>query len=304
MIQITTANSLLVADGENCPNDSVLCPDGTYLSRDPNNNCEFPPCDGDTGECDKGLVECIDGVWVPRDPEADCEYVPCPGTERPVDDCPTDASPQYVKCCITGIVPEEMNGTYEGPVPCDHDPFKYCYYHVSSPIDENGNRKWFIIADFTVRKYQLKTLDNLSNNLVESKTQQNMSPCTPTQKGTYPFCVDWSGTGITAEDCSDPEGTPTPTPIYGATPTPTSFEPNYTPTSTSAKPPFQPGDSSKRGGGSGGGSGGGGTGGPGGGPWGRRRWSWWRMGWNLDRKMASWRKTRLAVEHLVSWWWM
>ena len=45
------------------------------------------------------------------------------------------------------------------PVPCDHDPFKYCYYHVNSPVDEYGNRKWFIMSDITSRTYSLKNLD-------------------------------------------------------------------------------------------------------------------------------------------------
>jgi hypothetical protein len=293
-----------------CDGDSLLCPDGTYVGRDPDAECEFLPCVGDTGECDKGLVECVDGIWVPRDPDADCEFVPCPGTTPPGGEdpeCSTDADPAYVKCCVAGITPSDMNGVYEGPVPCDHDPFQFCYYHVNSPVDGYGNRKWFITTNLHVTRYVLKSLDQPDADLVKSKPQQNMSPCTPVKKGVYPFCVDWTGTGITADDCSEPAD-PDPTPLAQATPTPTNFEPNYTPTSTTdTDPPFKPGDpSTKPGGGTpGGGTPGGGTSGPGGGPWGpggpgggwdgifkggtrpggRRGWPWnrWRPGGGTRR---------------------
>ena len=286
-----------------CEDHSLLCPDGSYVSRDPNNGCDFIPCPGEPWECEQGRMECEDGVYVSKDPDAECEYVPCPGTTRPDDpdgedkDCPTEAAPDYVRCCVEGITPSEMNGTYEGPVPCDHDPFQYCYYHVNSPVDSNGNRKWFILANISQKRYSLKTLDNPTSDIVSSK-RTNISPCTPVQKGTYPFCVDWTGTGITASDCSYPEEEPTP--ISQTTPTPTTYSPPIPgepvgPTGPGT--PTGPGGDGPGGDGPGGGTsgptgGGGGTGvsgpwgrgGPGGGwgdifrgrhrPGGRRGWPW------------------------------
>ena len=107
------------------------------------------------------------------------------------ENCPTEHA-NFVSCCVEGINPPEMNGTYEGPVPCDHDPFQYCYYHVNSPVDSDGNRKWFILANISQKRYSLKTLDNPTSDIVSSK-RTNISPCTPVKKGTYPFCVDWTG---------------------------------------------------------------------------------------------------------------
>ena len=277
-----------------CEDHSLLCPDGSYVSRDPNNGCDFIPCPGEPWECEQGRMECEDGVYVSKDPDAECEYVPCPGTTRPDNpdgedvDCPTEAAPDYVRCCVEGITPSEMNGTYEGPVPCDHDPFQYCYYHVNSPVDSDGNRKWFILANLSQKRYSLKTLDNPTSDIVSSK-RANISPCTPVQKGTYPFCVDWTGTGITASDCSYPEEEPTP--ISQTTPTPTTYSP---PIPGEPVGPTGPGTPTGPGGGTSGptGGGGGGTGvsgpwgrgGPGGGwgdifrgrhrPGGRRGWPW------------------------------
>tara|TARA_B100001093_G_scaffold261990_1_gene250397 strand:- start:7878 stop:13442 length:5565 start_codon:yes stop_codon:yes gene_type:complete len=273
----------------NCENHACLCPDGSYVSRDPNNGCDFIPCPGEPWKCEKGLMECEDGIYVSKDPDAECQFIPCPGTNNPDDDdydddgdpdCPTEAAPEYVSCCVTGINPGEMNGTYEGPVPCDHDPFRFCYYHVNSPVDSNGNRKWFIIANLSLTQYSLKTLDNPTQDLVSSKPK-HMKPCSPVQKGTYPFCVDWTGTGISASDCSAPAEDPTP--IGQSTPTPTKYHPPV---------PGDPIGPTGPGGGTSGPTGGGGTGvsgpwgrgGPGGGwgdifrgrhrPGGRRGWPW------------------------------
>ena len=103
-----------------CEDHSLLCPDGSYVSRDPNNGCDFIPCPGEPWECEQGRMECEDGVYVSKDPDAECEYVPCPKkTTRPDNpdgedvDCPTELAPDYVRCCVEGITPSEMNGTYE-----------------------------------------------------------------------------------------------------------------------------------------------------------------------------------------------
>ena len=222
-----------------CPQDVKLCPNGEYVKRDPFNNCAFAPCPGDS-DCIGDHIMCPDGTFVSRNP-ADCdEFLPCPAPplvnppQPPTDDCPTDNSPDFITICITGLSIDAMNGEYQGPVPLDHNPFQYGFYHVDSPLDAFGNRRWFIATDTQVTRYQLKDLDT-NDPIVESQPQENMSPCTPVQKGTYPFCVDWSGTGITASECPR---TPTPTPILQQTPTP--LDPNYTPTSTIALPPLEP----------------------------------------------------------------
>jgi eight-cysteine-cluster-containing protein len=45
-----------------CTADAKLCPDGTYVSRDPNNNCEFYPC---PGTCGNGICETGEADYCP-----------------------------------------------------------------------------------------------------------------------------------------------------------------------------------------------------------------------------------------------
>ncbi len=46
LIGISCAKETKTADTNDvvCALDAKLCPDGTYVARDPNNNCEFKPC--------------------------------------------------------------------------------------------------------------------------------------------------------------------------------------------------------------------------------------------------------------------
>ena len=86
-----------------CEDHSLLCTDGSYVSRDPNNGCDFIPCPGEPWKCDKGLMECEDGVYV-SDQDAECEYVPCAGTTGPDrhrrredENCPTEEKRKLCK---------------------------------------------------------------------------------------------------------------------------------------------------------------------------------------------------------------
>ncbi len=62
-----------------CTMDAKLCPDGSYVGRDPQNNCEFKPCP--TSVCITDTKLCPDGTYVPRDPQNNCEFKPCPGSD-------------------------------------------------------------------------------------------------------------------------------------------------------------------------------------------------------------------------------
>eukprot|EP01060_Flectonema_neradi_P005959 TRINITY_DN139_c0_g1_i10.p1 TRINITY_DN139_c0_g1~~TRINITY_DN139_c0_g1_i10.p1 ORF type:complete len:127 (+),score=20.56 TRINITY_DN139_c0_g1_i10:187-567(+) len=68
------------------------CPDGSFVGRDENNNCEFHPC---PVGCKEDLFICPDGSSVARDPKNDCEFFPCPpspptGPTNPCGSCPAD----------------------------------------------------------------------------------------------------------------------------------------------------------------------------------------------------------------------
>ena len=71
-----------------CLFDVKECPDGSSVSRDHCNNCEFRPCPTCDNLCLADVKECPDGSSVPRDPCNNCEFQPCPPCRGP---CPTDA---------------------------------------------------------------------------------------------------------------------------------------------------------------------------------------------------------------------
>lgn len=80
-----------------CTNALFKCPsDGSYVGQDPDNNCEWYPCNvpGEEtealpnqqvysgtqttiSECAKDLFKCESGVFVGRDPDNNCEWYPC-----------------------------------------------------------------------------------------------------------------------------------------------------------------------------------------------------------------------------------
>ena len=121
MIHIIIVRLLLSSDSD-CVEDHIMCADGTFVSRNPFNCDEFLPC-----------------------PEPPVVNPPLP----PSEDCPTDGEPDFITICINILSIPEMNGEYQGPVPLDHNPFQYGFYHVNSPLDSLGNRRWFIATDLS-----------------------------------------------------------------------------------------------------------------------------------------------------------
>jgi len=59
-----------------CTQDVKVCPDGSVVGRDPNNDCDFFPCIAIF--CTEDLRQCPDGSFVGRDPSNNCEFFPCP----------------------------------------------------------------------------------------------------------------------------------------------------------------------------------------------------------------------------------
>jgi len=77
-----------------CIDDVQECPDGSFVSRDPDNNCEFEACPASV-VCAADVQECPDGSFVSRDPDNNCEFEPCPlSTECEVEEklCPDGVS--------------------------------------------------------------------------------------------------------------------------------------------------------------------------------------------------------------------
>jgi len=70
-----------------CIEDMYKCPDGTLVSRDSSNDCEFQRCpsDAETQDeevvevaCAQDMYECRDGTLVSRDNQDNCEFYSCP----------------------------------------------------------------------------------------------------------------------------------------------------------------------------------------------------------------------------------
>lgn len=63
-----------------CPTDVHKCPDGSFVKRDPNQKCMFPPCPPTQPVgCPEDAKQCPDGTFVTRDPNQRCMFPPCPG---------------------------------------------------------------------------------------------------------------------------------------------------------------------------------------------------------------------------------
>jgi len=66
-------------DGGFCITDVKKCPDGSYVSRDPDNNCAFESCPVEIDQtiCASDVKECPDGSYVSRDHSNNCEFHSC-----------------------------------------------------------------------------------------------------------------------------------------------------------------------------------------------------------------------------------
>lgn len=60
-----------------CLDDVAMCRGGSFVRRDPENNCEFFPCPCDL-VCTRDVKTCPDGSMVLRDPCNNCEFSECP----------------------------------------------------------------------------------------------------------------------------------------------------------------------------------------------------------------------------------
>lgn len=93
---------LIIAQGQTmCIQDAKLCPDGvTWVNRNPDNNCDFFPCEEETTVCTEDVKLCPDGFTdVSRDPENDCDYFPCPKSN---DDATATVCTTDVRLCSDG----------------------------------------------------------------------------------------------------------------------------------------------------------------------------------------------------------
>eukprot|EP00562_Extubocellulus_spinifer_P002670 CAMPEP_0178472328 /NCGR_PEP_ID=MMETSP0696-20121128/1512_1 /TAXON_ID=265572 /ORGANISM="Extubocellulus spinifer, Strain CCMP396" /LENGTH=258 /DNA_ID=CAMNT_0020099511 /DNA_START=278 /DNA_END=1054 /DNA_ORIENTATION=+ len=75
---------------QNCDSSStgsgtnyLRCPDNTWRTRDPANNCDFYSCGSSLGSCLSDVRQCTNpylNIYVARDPNAGCGYLSCPQT--------------------------------------------------------------------------------------------------------------------------------------------------------------------------------------------------------------------------------
>lgn len=65
-----------VGDSFLCPADIRTCLDGSFVTRDPKNDCRFRPCDEGVA-CADDVFTCPDGSVVQRDPNNGCEFFAC-----------------------------------------------------------------------------------------------------------------------------------------------------------------------------------------------------------------------------------
>lgn len=60
-----------------CLDEVKRCPDGTFVSRNPENKCDFYPCKYVFVGCTEEPKQCPDGTFVYRVPERKCDFSPC-----------------------------------------------------------------------------------------------------------------------------------------------------------------------------------------------------------------------------------
>lgn len=137
-----------------CTTDVKLCDDGvTYVSRDPDNGCEFEPCPEDQVYCTQDVKLCDDGVtYVTRDPENDCNFMLCPEDQvlctkdaklcedgktyvsrDPDNDCAFKTCPTEDPIICTADAKLCPDGSYVGRVPPDCE-FEECPSSNSNQI--------------------------------------------------------------------------------------------------------------------------------------------------------------------------
>ena len=61
-----------------CAMDVKECEDGSFLNRDPDNNCEFALCPEEELACTMDVFDCGNDTFASRDPARNCEFEACP----------------------------------------------------------------------------------------------------------------------------------------------------------------------------------------------------------------------------------
>ena len=117
-----------------CPMDVRYCKDGSVVSSDHTNNCEFFKYEEyrdkddteDMKACTKELKPCRDGTMVGRDPYNDCKFEDCPDNDivlpPVIDDTVCSAD---VKMCKNGFIVRR-------------DPKNDCKWETCPPSIMNG----------------------------------------------------------------------------------------------------------------------------------------------------------------------
>jgi hypothetical protein len=60
-----------------CTEEAMECPDGSFVGRNPSNNCAFDACPEAMILCTGDVQQCSDGSWVGRDANNNCEFKTC-----------------------------------------------------------------------------------------------------------------------------------------------------------------------------------------------------------------------------------
>ena len=125
-----------------CTDDVKECEDGSFVNRDPANDCEFAPCPEEIA-CAMDVQECSDGSFVSRDPANGCAFRPCPEEElactMDVFDCGNDTfvSRDPAKNCEFEACPKVCTGedgeTYVAP--CEGIDGMFCIGESFTALD-------------------------------------------------------------------------------------------------------------------------------------------------------------------------
>ncbi len=149
-----------------CTEDAQVCPDGSTVVRDPNNNCQFAPCPQasptpNLQTCPEDARICPDGTTLVRDPSNDCQFPACPSTPPTPTPQPTTPVTSYtIQVKIAGI------NSDIGPIPAQ---FSY-YPTAQSPITSNIN-----LTHLTNDIYQTTFTAPTQNPIFTQTTTTNIS---------------------------------------------------------------------------------------------------------------------------------
>ena len=83
-------------DDSGCLQDVRECDDGSFVFRDPANECAFRPCPP-FQFCAWDILECSDGSFVSRDPYNGCKFEPCAPTNT------KERTDQLASCIFNGV---------------------------------------------------------------------------------------------------------------------------------------------------------------------------------------------------------